>query len=231
MTNICHVGIIEFPSLHKGKVVYPKDYIDWIESSGAIAVLIPYNLSHSNILACLETINGLIWTGGSIESSKYSTKQYTTYMNALRFCFNTIRKYNDAGKYFPLWGTCLGFEILASFSKTTNISTLFKTLTNHPCNENTPILFNTNTSRLKKWFPVDLRKKMSSQSCSEHHHRLGIDLDYLDDNVTIVSTQYDFVNMIEYKHYPFYGVQFHPERPFDTFSKKSIQGIKFIFIS
>jgi len=32
-----------------------------------------------------------------------------------RFVYNTIKEYNDNGTYYPLWGTCMGYENMAAY--------------------------------------------------------------------------------------------------------------------
>jgi len=32
------------------------------------------------------------------------------YLEFGRFIFKKIKEYNDNGTYYPMWGTCLGFE-------------------------------------------------------------------------------------------------------------------------
>ena len=213
-----YIGIIEHPDIHK-EVIYPVNYVKWIESSGATAVPIPYNVSKTTLRNYLDRLDAMIWTGGYIESHKYSEKQYMTYMKTLKYCFDTICDFNDNGRSFPIWGTCLGFEILVLLGKKTPLPTFFNHLQSHPCNGKKTITFTSSPSTMKQWFSPSMRKKMASTLCSTHHHTLGFDIQEFD-YLTVVSTQDGFVNMIEYKKYPFYGVQFHPERPFDAFSLK-----------
>jgi gamma-glutamyl hydrolase len=212
------IGIIAFPEINSSRSVFPTNYVNWVESSGAKAVVIPYNLSHKKIAKQLDKLSGLIWTGGAIENHHYSTLQYNTYMNTLHLSFEIIKKYNDKGRYFPLWGTCLGFEILVLFGKNVNPSTIFDHVQSHPKSGKDCITF-THSSRLKDWFGPEMCKKMEVTPCALHHHNLGFDIKPMN-HLTIVSTDSGFINMIEYKRYPFYGVQFHPERPFNAFSRK-----------
>jgi gamma-glutamyl hydrolase len=212
------IGIIAFPEVHTNKSVFPSNYVKWIESSGAIAVVLPYTISPKHLNQWLNKLSGLVWTGGAIESHQYSTLQYDTYMNTLHLSFEIIKKYNDKGIYFPLWGTCLGFEILVLFGKNIHPDNIFKHIQTHPKSGKGCIQF-TQSSRLSSWFDPEMRKKMETTPCALHHHTLGFDIIPMK-HLTIVSTDSDFINMIEYKKYPFYGVQFHPDRPFNAFSRK-----------
>jgi gamma-glutamyl hydrolase len=182
-----------------------RNYVKWIELSGAKAVIIPYD--SKNILKHLEPLNGVVWTGGS--SRKH------TYLNNLYLCYQAIKQYNDNGRKFPIWGTCLGFEILILFSMHSPSTHLFEYIQKHPLNTNRPLTLK--KSRMKSWFSKSLLTQMENEPCVQHHHKLGFDIVPLP-HIDIVSIDTNFINMIEYKDYPFYGVQFHPERPFSDLS-------------
>ena len=62
-----------------------------------------------------------------------------------------------------------------------------------------------------------MRSKMKKTPCVTHSHQYGIDIGPIP-NVRIVSTSNNFINSIEFIEYPFYGVQFHPERPATKFA-------------
>ena len=40
------------------------------------------------------------------------------YIDWGRPIYEQVKKYNDEGSYYPMWGTCLGFESLAIWSST-----------------------------------------------------------------------------------------------------------------
>lgn len=200
-----NIGIITCP----GQPIH--NYVNWVELSGANAVVIPYNVK--NILTYLEPLHGILWTGGSIERKKYSS-EYPTYIGNLYLCYQAIKQYNDNGRKFPIWGTCLGFELLVLFNLHPPSNHLFKYIQSHPVNAIHSLTMK--KSRMKQWFSKTLLARMKTP-CVVHHHKFGFDITPFP-HITIVSTDDNFINMIEYKDYPFYGVQFHPERPFDELS-------------
>ena len=53
-------------------------------------------------------INGLLLTGGDL----VLTDSTTPFMQAAAMWFNWSVAVNQEGDYFPVWGTCQGFEIL-----------------------------------------------------------------------------------------------------------------------
>lgn len=207
------IGIL---SLHR----YPKldNYIRWIELSGASVEIIPYTVTKEKLQKQLSLIDGVIWTGGSIQTDRYTEKQHMTFLTTLQQCFYLAIQYNDAGRKFPIWGSCLGFELLVLFASQYPLSHIFDHIQMHEQNSQNTIEFTTEPSRLKHWFSAKTRLKMAKIPCANHHHKLGFDIQPLP-HIRIVSVDSGFINMIEYKAYPFYGVQFHPERPFSPFSE------------
>jgi gamma-glutamyl hydrolase len=200
------IGIIAGPTN------YPDNYIKWVELSGATAVVIPYNTN--SILKQIAPLNGIVWIGGAIENKRH-TKQYSTYVNNLYTCYVAIKEYNDNGRKFPIWGTCSGFELLVLFSMHTPSPNLFDYIQHHELSTTRPLVLK--KSRLKQWFSKELLAQMSVEPCVVHHHNLGFDIAPFQ-GITNVSVDDGFINVIEYKDYPFYGVQFHPERPFSPLS-------------
>ena len=53
----------------------------------------------------LSKVNGVLFPGGGGD-----------YMRIGKLIVDEAKKMNDAGDFFPLWGTCLGFERLAVFT-------------------------------------------------------------------------------------------------------------------
>jgi len=194
------------------------NYVRWIEMSGATVQVIPYNVSKKTLQDTLSQVNGVVWTGGAIETNHYTEKQRMTFLTTLQNCFGLAIEYNDQGRNFPIWGSCLGFELLVLLGSHYPLTQLFDHIQTHERNGQDPIEFTSEPSRLKRWFPAKLRKEMAKIPCATHHHKLGFDIHPLP-HIRIVSADSGFVNMIEYKAYPFYGVQFHPERPFSPFSE------------
>ena len=207
------IGIIALPK-------HPNidNYIRWVESAGAQSVILPYSMTKKELIHQMNTIQGVVWTGGAIEADRYSEYQRMTYLSTLQRCFRLAKEYNDQGRYFPIWGSCLGFEMLVLMGEDFPLSRFFDHIQHHERTGHNPIRFTSNDSRMKRIFPPALRNAMARTPCATHHHKLGFDITPLP-HLRIVSVDSGFINMIEYVDYPFYGVQFHPERPFSPFSE------------
>lgn len=181
-------------------------YMTWLESGGLIPVRIPYDIPKDELLLCLQRVEGVLWTGGAIEKSKYDAVR-PIYLDTLRTTFEVAKRYNEKGCY-PLWGICQGLEFLALFQEGKDDIT---SLPKHKADSNCPITF-TGTSAMRTWF-APLEEEMKRRPCAVQHHTYGVDT-----ATKILSMQDGYVNILKYKDYPFYGLMFHVERPFDAFS-------------
>ena len=206
------IGIIALPK-------HPKieNYIQWIESIGCTAVIIPYSITKTALHKLMDKIHGVVWTGGGIERERYSGNQRMTFLTTLQRCFLQAQEYNDHGRYFPIWGSCLGLEMLVLLGKGVPLAQFFDHVQFHYRMSRDTITFLPEHSRLKEFFPLKLRNEMARTPCAQQHHSLGFDTSPVP-GIRFVSVDNGFINMIEYLHYPFYGVQFHPEMPFSPFS-------------
>jgi gamma-glutamyl hydrolase len=208
------IGIITAPNIKSdncGESYLYMSYIHWVEMSGETAVLIPYNISEEKLVEMLNRVNGVIWVGGDIQNRKtHSKKQYDDLINTLFTTYQYIVSENDKGNYYPLWATCLGFYILIMFVKEKS-ETIRSSIVPYEKHGVFPCTFTKSPSKLNKWM-APLQSKMKSMPCLTHYHKYGID-NVPEDKVKIVSMQDNFVNMVEFIKYPFYGSHFHPERP------------------
>ncbi len=75
--------------------------------SGAQVVPILAYSNQSDIAALLPKLNGVLFPGGGVEFN--INNRWTSNAN---FIFQYAIKQNDAGNVFPVWGTCLGIQLL-----------------------------------------------------------------------------------------------------------------------
>jgi gamma-glutamyl hydrolase len=218
------IGIVTAPmpiqQLNQAESYLYKRYVTWVQMAGANAVIIPYN---TNTLATLlSTVHGVLWVGGGIENTKtHSNEQYETFVGVLESIFDHAVRENDRGNYFPLWGTCLGFDILAMLGEKIH-GGYFKRIQHAKKFRLAPLVFN-GASRLRSGIPKALLFKIAESPVVTHIHEYGFDMKSphtkkLTKHLKIVSVDQadngvEFMNMFEYKNYPFYGSQWHPEKP------------------
>ena len=144
----------------------------------------------------------------------------TPYYNYIRSLVTKAKAFNDAGRRFPIWGTCLGFE------------TLLMALSNGEVlrdpgivndEVSTPVKFSkSKDSIFKSVFTSADFNAMRYNDYFYFHHiyvfitSLTINETYVLNNIDILAqstTQNNLKIIAAYQHryYPFVGVQFHPE--------------------
>src|SRR3989338_1695891 len=111
------IGILAQPTL-TGKISkYGQYYIDaayvkFVESSGARVVPVRFDLPVEELRAYFDQLNGMLFAGGSIDLVE--SGHFTPYLKSQQlFVQWSIEEYEKRGDYFPIWGTCLGFQSLA----------------------------------------------------------------------------------------------------------------------
>ena len=204
------VGIITIPYERKGKYIKShimKSYVDWFEQRGVRVLPIPYDTTEHE--EYFEVINGLLIPGGDMP---FIIKHDAFLTTVTRFFELSLQK----DEYFPIWGTCFGFELLLFLVGG------FTTLKKYDAHGLYPITI-TGPSKMFNGFSKKYLHFLEHNKSTIQNHLYGISPDDFMNNLhlrrfyNIISTAVDnegktYVNSIEGKHYPIYGVQFHPER-------------------
>lgn len=184
-----------------------KSYVDWFEQRGIRVIPIPYTTT--DVDAYFSIINGLFIPGGNMP---YIMQQPTFMKTVARFFELSLQ----AGEYFPIWGTCFGFELLMFLVGG------FTNLLEYDAHGYYPISI-TNPSRMCSGFSKRYLNYLENSKSTMQNHFYGISPEdflknpHLRRFFSIVATSLDnagktYVTAIEGKFYPVYGVQFHPER-------------------
>eukprot|EP01135_Chromosphaera_perkinsii_P000263 Nk52_evm32s62 gene=Nk52_evmTU32s62 len=108
------IGILTKPNLDEpikkfGAAMIPAEYVQWINSGGGRVMSIPYDADQDLLEVLFEQVNGLVFIGGETE---LIAPNQTTYYRAAKFLYELALEANLKGDYFPVWGTCLGFELM-----------------------------------------------------------------------------------------------------------------------
>ncbi|KAJ0068973.1 hypothetical protein NL108_015446, partial [Boleophthalmus pectinirostris] len=179
------------------------------------------NRTEEEYVKLFNSINGLLLPGGdiNIETSLFTRTAKIFYKLAL--------KANDAGDYFPLWGTCQGFQQLSVLTANKNLLTSTNTEAVALPLSFTPAA---QTSRLFRHFPKSLLHALSQENITGNFHSWSLSLQNYSRNANlkrfykVLSTNTDgkleFISTMEAYRYPFYAVQWHPEKsPFEWLDK------------
>jgi len=203
----------DYPSVSSAGSCIHEDYFQWIEQGGARAVPIPFDLEPTTLNRLLSSVNGVLFTGGGLGLNFSSS-----YMHGVVQAWQTALSM----KHYPVWGTCMGFQlisILAANDSSVLTSGQFDS-------EGLPLALNFTenvlTSRMFASASMSLIRDLATQPITANFHHDGMvpeeyeENDLLKNFYKVISTNEDrkgkeFVSIIEGRHHPVYGVQFHPE--------------------
>ncbi|KAM6454593.1 gamma-glutamyl hydrolase [Liasis olivaceus] len=222
------IGILaqetDFKSFQKfGSSYIAASYVKFIESAGARVVPIRLNRSYEEYDKIFHAINGILFPGGGVDlkTSEFSKVAKIFYKKALEA--------NDRGDYFPVWGTCLGHELLAYLTSGKDLLTWTNT-----DGFTMPLNFTQGAKHSKMFqdFPEDIYKLIASEAVTSHFHFWSLSVQNYTENeklrnfYKILTTNFhnvEFISTMEAYRYPIYGVQWHPEK--NPFEWKNSTGI------
>ncbi|XP_020778442.1 gamma-glutamyl hydrolase-like [Boleophthalmus pectinirostris] len=209
--------VSSYDSEPKAESYIAASYVKFVESAGARVVPVMINQTEEEYKELFNSINGLLLPGGgvSIVTSGYA--------RAAKIFYNFAIEANKRGDYFPIWGTCLGFEQLAYLTAQKPI--LVNTDTT---NVSLPLNFTNEASgsRMFKDFPAEVMQMLATEDLTENSHMWSVSVETYNTNddlrkfYKVLSTNTDgkieFISTWEAYDYPIYGVQWHPEKnPFE----------------
>lgn len=85
-------------------------YVDWVEQTGAEAALVPFDMPWHVLIKVLSHTQALVLPGGAAELVEVDKNNKTTdYMDRIHKIIEWAKLRNKK-HYYPVWGTCLGFE-------------------------------------------------------------------------------------------------------------------------
>ena len=90
-----------------------KSYTDWIEEAGGIPVIIPFDTDQDKRNSVLSNLQGILFPGGGTTLFGQDGKP-TKYQKVATEILNFAKSQNDRGIYYPVIGTCLGFQSIVT---------------------------------------------------------------------------------------------------------------------
>ncbi|KAJ9577323.1 hypothetical protein L9F63_006106, partial [Diploptera punctata] len=190
-------------------------YVKFVEAAGARVIPIWINRSESYYKKIMSSINGVLWPGGAAEfdfPDGYAAAGCKIYKIALEF--------NKKGDYFPIWGTCLGLELLTYVAADQREHRADC----YSYNDALPLDFTPDFHKSKLFgkAPATVLNILSTRKVTVNFHQYCVteknmsqlnllkEWHILSNNVD--KDGLEFVSTIEHRLYPFYGVIFHPEK-------------------
>ncbi len=195
----------------------PASYVTWIGQAGGRVLPILLNQPDEYYKEIFEMTNGLLFPGGNqgIDPADIYTEEG-------ELLWNLAKEANDRGDYYPVWGTCLGFEELAVLeTEDGDVISLDVVATNLAL----PLELTDDAaqSRLFESFPDELLSAIQTESLTFNSHDNGLLVSEYESNESL-NRFFDilsfnqapagevFVSTMEARDYPFYGTQWHPEK-------------------
>jgi len=200
------IGVLLMVSPGHADAYMNRDIKRWLTSAGMTIVPIPATVTPVEAAAYFDYVNGLFLHPGWADQPAYTA--------TINLFLEMAVQANRAGEYFPVWGTCQGFQRLIQFfgGHLERIQSLRFTEGTH-----IHLKVNPSESRLLK-FATKRQLRHLHQPWFNHEWGLPAPINRkLQENIRLLSTSHDragteYVSMIEGKSVPFYGVQFHPEK-------------------
>ena len=208
-------------------------YVKWVEMAGARVVPLIITQPWEVLQYQVEHLNGVLFTGGA---KNFFNADGTLSFYAQTTCaiFNLVKKLNDQGTYYPIWGTCLGFQVMHLC-----VSPVRKTLQYMPDTPGHSALSvftaSASSSRIFNFLSAPVIKfLMTSDNVTFVSHNSGVPAQAYETNTKLkemyvsLSTMktlhgVEYVGLIEGIKYPFYGSQFHPEvNAFEWWPEKEV---------
>ncbi|CAG9812107.1 unnamed protein product [Chironomus riparius] len=189
-------------------------YVKFVEGGGARVVPVWIGKELRYYEDIMAKLNGILLTGGTVWFND------SAYADTGEIIYKIATKLNDNGDFFPLWGTCLGFELLTYLSANRSEHRAICSSTNQAL----PLEFKENfrSSRMFKDASDEVIEILKHEDVTSNFHEFCVTEKNLttfkiDKDWSVISTNRDwnnleFISSIEHKAYPFYGVQFHPEK-------------------
>uniref|UniRef100_H3D7X7 folate gamma-glutamyl hydrolase n=1 Tax=Tetraodon nigroviridis TaxID=99883 RepID=H3D7X7_TETNG len=193
------------------------------ESAGARVAPVMVNQTEEQYRALFNSINGILFPGGGVDLVT------SLYARSAKIFYDLAIEANDRGDYFPVWGTCLGFEELTYLTGELALVTQ-NDMRDAALPLNCYRSVEAKESKMFRDLPAELRKALASESLTANSHKWSLATSSYDAHAAlkkfykVLSTNSDgdleFVSTIEAaRDYPIYGTQWHPEKNAYEFTK------------
>ena len=239
------VGILSIPIYAKlrhripmGNSYISDDYIDFIKHKlDADPVPLPFDIDKEELDERLKGVHAIVLPGGSYgnitDTEEDNTELLRKFIDSFFHILETMKRLNDQGIFMPIYGICLGFQLLCLSSHMGRDSIIddvrlkegglimrrLSSLQICPCDL---------TERFEQVLrvPLDLRSGNETAYNKKIHYFLFTNhriipyteatLDQFRD-IDVMSVYRNkaglrVMSSIRHRHYPFIGFQFHPEK-------------------
>ncbi|XP_053415614.1 gamma-glutamyl hydrolase [Nycticebus coucang] len=207
-----------------GKYYIAASYVKYLESAGARVMPVRLDFTPEEYEILFQSLNGILFPGGSVDLER------SDYAHVADVFYKLAIQSFDKGDYFPVWGTCLGFEELSFLVSGEHLLTLTNTTKNK-----LPLNFTGGSlhSRMFQNFPAELLMSLAVEPLTANFHKWSLSMKNFTMNeklkkffnvlTTNTAGKIEFISTVEGFKYPVYGVQWHPEKA--PYEWKELEGI------
>ena len=204
-------------------------YVKWVESQGARVVPIPWFIDPAALDRLMPFLNGFVLPGGGVPFFTPDGSALSPYGRVTKQIFDHVVTSFESGESVPLWGTCLGHEVMLLHASGDDAAII----TSHVVeNVSLPINFTAAAATSRMWgtAPPDVINTLSTTASTINLHQKGVSpSDFaanplLSSRLSILSTNVDgqgleFVSSTEGKNsLPLFSTQWHSEKNSFEFS-------------
>ena len=190
------------------------NYSYWLKSAKLNTIPLLLNTSKKKLLSTLKKLNGVLLTGGSTKMFN-SQNGPTKYLEIVSFIINFAKEQNKKGKYFLIWGTCLGQEsVMNSLNMENNLQVVNNQVRDYMSHFKT-----FENSKLGSFLNID---NLFEKDIFYYYNRFGFEVGDFQNNyvfknqtkffATVKNGFSEFIGYIEFKDYPFFLPLFHMEK-------------------
>ncbi|CAL1540419.1 unnamed protein product [Lymnaea stagnalis] len=208
------IGILAQDTVSKyGKTYIPATYVKYMEQAGARVVPIKGGQPQEYYSQMINYTNGILIPGGAVNFATSLIGRST------KIVYDLALQLNDKGDYYPIWGTCMGFQLLCYVTQGEN---LLKPTDSNNASWALNLTSDAYLSRMYGIAPFEVQKILLTEPVTQNQHSYSIlipdfENSKLSDFFYKLSTNLDrkgveFISSVEAKKYPIYGTQWHPEK-------------------
>jgi len=219
----------KFPDAGENWSEVVGSYVDWVQQTGAEVALIPFDMPWETLTQVLSMTDGMVLPGGAAELVDFKNASKTSpYQNRISQVLGWVKHQNLVKKrYYPVWGTCLGFEEMVIHFAGNLGSALQDGFDDHAKYHAVNLKEDFWKSEFFKGLSVgkDMINSVFNAPIAYYYHSEGIEVNHFKNHGNgalgkhlrlLGSSKNDagreFAAIFESKDLPMWFVQFHPEK-------------------
>ena len=180
----------------------------WLKASGALIIYIDPRLAHNELVRIFNSIDGIVIPGGG----EYPLINIQTYETS-KLLFKLAEEHGN----FPIMGICMGLQFMLTYYSGDDWNNIKTVIKNYGYSSETtvvnPLEGSFMSSVPSNWINGNLafnHKHAVELETFKAHPQLAETFELL---TTSTYKDWQFVSTIQGNKYPFFGVQWHPEKP------------------